>query len=63
MNLIIKNDMELNVLQVAVDDIIYQLEDNLLAEEPAERYIIEERLNAAKALKTRLEVEFPAGAI
>jgi hypothetical protein len=55
MQLEIQSDMELNVLQVAVDDLIEHLEDVLEGEEPEERYIIEERLVAARRLKQCLD--------
>jgi len=52
--LAIDSDMEWNVLQVAVDDIIMDLEDVLVDEPLEERYIIEERLAAAVSLKQKL---------
>ncbi len=51
----IQSDMELNVLQVAVEDLIEHLEDVLVEEEPEERHIIEERLVAARRLKQALD--------
>jgi len=50
----VKTDMELNALQVAVDHLIEHLEDFLEGEEPDARYIVEERLVAARDLKQRL---------
>jgi hypothetical protein len=62
MNLLVNTDMELNCLQVAVDDLIDYLEDVLEGEEPDERYIVEERLVAARTLKQRLdEMEWQDG--
>ena len=55
MQLTIQSDLELNALQVAVDDLILHLEDVLEGEEPEERYIIEERLDAARRLKQGLD--------
>jgi hypothetical protein len=52
------SDIELNVLQVAVDDIITHLEEVLSDEEEDYRHVIEERLSAARNLKERLDVEF-----
>jgi hypothetical protein len=47
--------MELNCLQVAIDDLIEFLSDVLEDELPEERYIVEERLVAARELKERLD--------
>lgn len=55
MNFLVQTDMELNCLQVAIDDLIDFLEDVLEGEEPDERYIVEERLVAARSLKQRLD--------
>jgi len=61
MQLEIKTDLELNALQVAVDHLIEDLEDSLVDEEPDERYIVEERLDAARQLKQRLgAMDWPA---
>lgn len=46
--------MEWNVLQVAVDDIIMDLEDILGDEDLEDRSVIEERLAAAVSLKQKL---------
>ena len=51
----IQSDLELNALQVAIDDLIMHLEDVLEGEEPEDRYIIEERLDAARRLKQGLD--------
>jgi hypothetical protein len=55
MQLTIQSDLELNALQVAVDHLIEHLEDVLEGEEPEDRYIIEERLDAARRLKQGLD--------
>ncbi len=52
------SDIELNVLQVAVDHIINHLEEVLIDEEVDYRHVIQERILAARTLKERLDVEF-----
>jgi hypothetical protein len=54
----IKTPMEWNVLQVAIDDMIMDLEDMLNDEELEERSVIEERLAAANSLKDQLSEDF-----
>lgn len=57
-HLLVKTGMEWNVLQVGVEDVIQTLEDILPDEPDDERHIIEARLEAAKALKERLDRPF-----
>ena len=52
------SDIELNVLQVAVDHMINHLEEVLIDEEVEYRHVIQERILAARTLKERLDVEF-----
>ncbi len=54
----IETPMEWNVLQVAIDDMIMDLEDILNDEELEERSVIEERLAAANSLKHKLSEDF-----
>jgi hypothetical protein len=54
MNLKIETTTELNVLQVAVDDIVEHLQD-LPAHDDLEVADFADRLTAAKALKARLD--------
>ena len=53
----VRDSMEWNVLQVAIDDLIEHLEDLLVGELPDEKHIIEERFASALSLKSRLAIE------
>ena len=52
----IHSDIELNALQVAVDALVEQLTDIVPEEEPSERHVTQERLDAALQLKQRLHL-------
>jgi hypothetical protein len=57
--LVVASGLEWNVLKVAIDQIIEDLEDLLSADEdPDLREDFVERLSAAKELRTKLDVDF-----